>query len=146
MVYYGNTQFADYPVMGAFWDNAQDYYMEEYDDVTEPIDSENLSLHRYMSDEIVFVIIEMPVPKQMTEVYFIGMIIDKRKDNDAVQYLTLEYGEDENTAVMGGWTEDGIHLNHGDRSTLTLDEFKVFTLEKENIQSNKGIDMWKQIE
>ena len=128
------------------WDNAQDYYMEHYAEVSKPIENENLSLHAYTSDEIVFVIIEMPTPKQMTEVYFIGMIIDKREDNHVLQYITLEYGEDENKSVLGAWTEDGIHLNNGDSFTVTLDDFKGFTLAKENIQCSKGIDMWRQVE
>ncbi len=128
------------------WNNAQDYYKEQYDEVSDPIENENLSLHTYMSDDIVFVIIEMPTPKQMTEVYFIGMIIDEKEDNHDLQYITLEYGEDESKAVLCGWTEDGIHLNYGDSSGLTLDEFKSFMLEKKNKQLRKNIDMWQQVE
>ncbi len=126
------------------WNNAQDYYMEQYDEVSVPIESKNLSLYTCKSDDIIFIIIEMPTPKQMTEVYFIGMFIDK-KENNNVQYITLEYGEDESKAVLCGWTEDGIHLNYGDSPKLTLDEFKALLLERNNKQLNKTIEKWQQV-
>jgi len=88
----------------------------------------------------------MPTPKQMIEAYFIGMIIDEKKDNDAVQYLTLEYGENENIAALSRWTEDGIHLNDGDSFTVTLDDFKGYILAKENKHLNQSADMWEQVE
>lgn len=67
-------------------------------------------------------IVKMPTPQKQTEAHFVAIVlrIDTEKDDPEksqpvpVSYFTLEHGGPGGGTVLGEWTKDGEHVNHGE--------------------------------
>ena len=64
-------------------------------------------------------IVKMPPAKKQTEAHFVAIVlrIDTTKDKPShpvpISYFTLEHGGPDGTTVLGEWTKEGNHVNHG---------------------------------
>lgn len=105
------------------WYDVGKYYAEHYEGVQE-LDGSDLSVVVQEFEDKFFIIIQMPIPMESPEAYFVGLIIPP-EDIDNARYITLEYGEDDdfNYTVLCEWTEDA-HLNLGEGCEPTMTHFK----------------------
>ena len=75
---------------------------------------EQLSVELLQLDGADLALVTLPPPQNRTEAYFVAML-----DTDGIRkarYLVLELGFDDQeqpNTVMGEWTADGTHHNHG---------------------------------
>lgn len=75
--------------------------------------------------EARIVVLVFPKPEASAEAYFAALVT---KADGTLLYLTLEkaidlFGTGESPTVFGGWDEDGGHLNYGEGSQPTVEEF-----------------------
>lgn len=77
-------------------------------------------------DGIKLVVLVFPKPEASAEAWFAALVT---KPDGSLQYLTLEksidlFGEGGPATVLGGWDQDGTHLNFGEGSKPTVEEFE----------------------
>ena len=78
-------------------------------------------------------IVKMPTPMKQTEAYFIAIVlrIDTQKDDPKkmqpvpISYLTLEHAGPDGGTVLGEWTKEGQHVNHGEGPPPEWDAFEA---------------------
>jgi len=108
--------------------------MEEYTGVDGGVqDQIDVQVHQLGQSELALVI--CPVPENVTEVYFIGMLLEPA-DETSARYFTLEYGVDftgQVYTVLGEWTADYIHHNHGEGPPPEMDRFLETIKERCNL-------------
>jgi len=101
------------------WLDVGHYYSKQYEGV-EDIDGSDIKITAKEFEDILFVVIALPEPKETVEAYFIGLIVPRLKKKKS-RYITLEKG-DEGT-VLCEWTQE-MHLNFGEGPEPTLDNFQ----------------------
>jgi hypothetical protein len=80
-----------------------------------PIEKTGLEFSMEQINDIKIYLIKLPAPTGITEAYFVATAVK----NGSVEYFTLErticIAEtcEKNPTVLGGWTNDGKHLNYG---------------------------------
>ncbi len=105
------------------WYAVGKYYAEHYEGIEE-LDGSDLSIVVKEFEDKFFIMIQMPIPIESPEAYFVGLVIPLKNINEA-RYITLEYGEEDNFkyTVLCEWTED-THLNLGEGCEPTMVHFK----------------------
>ncbi len=99
----------------------------------EPLDLEQVAVHRMRDDERACLIVELPPPQAPTECHFVGLIFQISEDvklsemtEKDLRYMTLEQGVSLETGgdrtVLCGWTKDS-HVNYGDGPEATVEAF-----------------------
>ena len=74
-------------------------------------------------------LVKMPQPRKQTEAHFVAIIlrVDPKKDRPQppvpVSYFTLEHGGPDDGTVLGEWTKEGQHVNHGEGPPPDWDAF-----------------------
>lgn len=73
-------------------------------------------------------IVRMPTPKKQTEAHFVAIVLridegPKPPPPVPISYFTLEHGGPGGGTVLGEWTKDGAHVNHGDGPPPDWDAF-----------------------
>lgn len=87
---------------------------EQYADAVEEGNSELIAVELSKINEMDMALVTLPLPQKRTEAYFIAMLAGV--GGLRPRYITLEYGLDLNErpyTVLGEWTEDNLHVNHG---------------------------------
>lgn len=69
------------------------------------------------------VIVTLPEPKAITEAHFVGLSFKDKKPKVFTLEHSLDFATEEPCRVLGGWTDDGTHLNLGVRKIETTTEF-----------------------
>ena len=75
-------------------------------------------------------LIKMPTPRKQTEAHFVAIVlrVDPKKDNPSppipISYFTLEHGGPDGTTVLGEWTKEGQHVNHGEGPPAEWEAFE----------------------
>lgn len=72
------------------------------------------------------VVLVFPKPEASAEAWFAALVT---KPDGSLQYLTLEkaidlFGDGAPATVLGGWDPEGAHLNFGEGSKPTVEEFE----------------------
>ena len=62
-------------------------------------------------DKILGGKIFLPAPTQASACYVIYLLFNLQFDK--IRFFTVERGEEETDVILGEWTKDGEHLNHG---------------------------------
>jgi len=101
------------------WLDVGHYYSKQYEGV-EDIDGSDIKITAKEFEDILFVVIALPEPKETVEAYFIGLIVPRLKKKKS-RYITLEKGEE--GTVLCEWTKE-MHLNFGEGPEPTLDNFQ----------------------
>ena len=90
---------------------------------------DEITIHPMRAGGRICVVIEMPPPRAMTEVYFVAAVlmaeptsIAPTDENLPVRYFTLEFSEGKRT-VLCEWTSAGAHMNYGDGPTAEVPAF-----------------------
>lgn len=94
-----------------------------------PLPDQGLSAEIARSDGRPILLVQLPPPSGTTEAYFVAVIMTapprkrwlRSPNPPEIRYFTLERGADlshmfpgfEAHNVLGEWTKDGSHLNHG---------------------------------
>jgi hypothetical protein len=85
------------------------------------LEASQLRLHSMRAKKSPCLIVEMPAPRAVTEVYFIGIVLKPSAGDTAaalteveVRYFTLEYFAEVGSkhGVLCEWTDDSKHINH----------------------------------
>lgn len=122
--------------------NGKQYLTQLWKDVVatceknhQPVDMtlDDILIHKLRIGTFPCTLLEMPSPEFCEEAFFIAMILTVDLTNqspnlsaNSIRYLTLENGEpheEQVHTVLGEWSQDGNHIDHGPGPYPDLGEF-----------------------
>jgi hypothetical protein len=92
---------------------------------------EQIRVHSFRVKKNPCLVFEMPEPRAATEVFFVGIVLKPSAGETAadltkaeLRYFTLEKSFDKkNPTMLGEWTEDNDHINHGSGPAPVVKKF-----------------------